>query len=202
MADIADRGPSLLSRLLSGYGMLGVLVLLAAFFSVATIQEQQPAGEAAARSLARQLEGTQLEGATVVVVGRGGEEDARFADTLARRVRERTGKAPLVVTGEPAEARAVLARAAEQGVTRCVVATTQASAPVVRSILESLPQLAGAQVLTPASYRWPTFLLPENLRNVANQIAVIAILAVGMTMSSSPGGLTSRWEASSPLRPW
>lgn len=189
MADITDRGPSLLSRLLSGYGMLGVLVLLAAFFSVATIQEQQPAGEAAARSLVRQLEGASLEGTTVIIIGRGGEEDARFADTLARRLRERTGKAPLVVTGEPAEARAVLARAAEQGVTRCVVATTQASAPVVRSILESLPQLAGAQVLTPASYRWPTFLLPENLRNVANQIAVIAILAVGMTMVIVTGGI-------------
>jgi len=189
MADITDRGPSLLSRLLSGYGMLGVLVLLAAFFSVATIQEQQPAGEAAARSLARQLEGASLEGTTVIIIGRGGEEDARFADTLARRLRERTGKTPLVVTGEPAEARAVLARAAEQGVTRCVVATTQASAPVVRSILESLPQLAGAQVLTPASYRWPTFLLPENLRNVANQIAVIAILAVGMTMVIVTGGI-------------
>ena len=189
MADITDRGPSLLSRLLSGYGMLGVLVLLATFFSVATIQEQQPAGEAAARSLARQLEGASLEGTTVIIIGRGGEEDARFADSLARRLRERTGKAPVVVTGEPAEARAVLARAAEQDVTRCVVATTQASAPVVRSILESLPQLAGAQVLTPASYRWPTFLLPENLRNVANQIAVIAILAVGMTMVIVTGGI-------------
>ena len=44
------------------YGMLGVLVLLAVFFSVATIQEQQPAGEAAARSLAHQLEGTRPRG--------------------------------------------------------------------------------------------------------------------------------------------
>ena len=70
-----------------------------------------------------------------------------------------------------------------------MVATTQASAPVVRSILESLPALAGARVLTPASYRWPTFLLPENLRNVANQIAVIAILAVGMTMVIVTGGI-------------
>ena len=184
-----DRRPSLLSRLLSAYGMLGVLVLLAAFFSVATIQEQQPAGEAAARSLARQLEGTNLEGATVVIVGRGGDEDARFADALARRVRDWTGVAPVVVTGDPAEARAALVRVAEQGVTRCVVATTQASAPVVRSILESLPAMAGARVLTPASYRWPTFLLPENLRNVANQIAVIAILAVGMTMVIVTGGI-------------
>ncbi len=189
MADLPDRGPSFLARLLSGYGMLGVLVLLAAFFSVATIQEQQPAGEAAARSLARQLEGTDLKGTTVVIVGRGGEEDARFAGLLSRRIRERTGVAPVVVTGDPAEARAALVRVAEEGVTRCVVATTQASAPVVRSTLESLPTVAGAQVFTPASYRWPTFLLPENLRNVANQIAVIAILAVGMTMVIVTGGI-------------
>jgi ribose transport system permease protein len=125
----------------------------------------------------------------VVIVGRGGEEDARFAGLLSRRIRERTGVVPVVVTGDPVEARAALVRVAGEGVTRCVVATTQASAPVVRSTLESLPALAGAQVLTPASYRWPTFLLPENLRNVANQIAVIAILAVGMTMVIVTGGI-------------
>jgi ribose transport system permease protein len=189
MSEGGERGPSLLSRLLSAYGMLGVLVLLAAFFSVATIQEQQPSGEAAARSVARALEATPLEGTTVVIVGRGGDEDARFADALARRVRERTGVAPLVVTGDPADARAALGRLAEQGVTRCVIATTQASVGVVRSILGPLPALAGARVLTPAPYRWPTFLLPENLRNVANQIAVIAILAVGMTMVIVTGGI-------------
>ena len=189
VADMQDRRPSFLSRLLSAYGMFGVLMLLAAFFSVTTIQEQQPTGEAAARSLARQLDGTDLKGAAVVIVGRGGDEDARFADALAQRVRDWTGVAPVVVMGDPAEARAALVGVADQGVTRCVVATTQASVPVVRSILESLPALAGARVLTPASYRWPTFLLPENLRNVANQIAVIAILAVGMTMVIVTGGI-------------
>ena len=79
MENTADRGPSLLSRLVSGYGMLGVLVLLAAFFSIATIQEQQPTGEAAARSLARQLEGARLEGTTVFIIGRGGEDSSSGA---------------------------------------------------------------------------------------------------------------------------
>jgi ribose transport system permease protein len=189
MATTPDRRVSLLSRLLSGYGMLGVLVLLAAFFSVATLQDQQPAGEAAARSLARALEGTDLTGTTVVIVGRGGEEDARFADALARRVRVRTGSEPEVAIGDPAAVRAALARVAERGAGRCLVATTQASAPAVASILEALPVLAATRVLTPDPYRWPTFLLPENLRNVANQIAVIAILAIGMTMVIVTGGI-------------
>jgi ribose transport system permease protein len=189
MAGERARLASFLSRLLTGYGMLGVLVLLAAFFSVATIQDQQPTGEAAARSLARQLERSNLADVTVVIVGRGGEEDARFATSLAARVRQMTGASPFVVTGDPAVVRAALERVAVPGAPRCVVATTAASAPAARTILESLPSLAGARVLTPESYRWPTFLLPENLLNVANQIAVIAILAVGMTMVIVTGGI-------------
>jgi ribose transport system permease protein len=188
MNDDPALRPSVASRLLSAYGMLGVLVLLAAFFSVATIQEQEPTGEAAARSLARQLEGVDLKGTTVVIVSRGGDEDARFAEALAGRLLDRMGVVPMVVTGEPAAVRSALGRLVEQGVTRCLVATTQASAPAIASILGSLPALAG-RVLTPAPYRWPTFLLPENLRNVANQIAVIAILAVGMTMVIVTGGI-------------
>ncbi len=189
MADASDRRSPLVTRLLAGYGMLGVLILLAAFFSLATIQEQQPGGEAAARSLARQLETLDLAATTVVVVGRGGAEDARFAASLVGRVRRMTGVEPVVATGDPVRVREALARLAAGGVKRCVVAATGASAGVVADALAALPALAGARVLTPAPYRWPTFLLPENLLNVANQIAVIAILAVGMTMVIVTGGI-------------
>ena len=41
----------------------------------------------------------------------------------------------------------------------------------------------------PPPRRWPTFLLRDNLRNVANQIAVIAIVAVGMTLVIITGGI-------------
>ena len=189
MSVAGDRRAPLLSRLLTAYGMLCVLVLLAGFFSVATLQEQQPTGEAAARSLARQLEGRSFAGARVVIVGRGGEEDARFASALAARVRELSGTVMLTVTGDPAEVRAALESLAVRGTPRFVVATTEGAAPIVRSVLQSLPTIGGARVLTPEPYRWPTFLLPENLRNVANQIAVIAILAVGMTMVIVTGGI-------------
>jgi ribose transport system permease protein len=70
-----------------------------------------------------------------------------------------------------------------------VVATTQDSAPVVRGVLAALPAPSPCEVVTPVPYRWPTFLLPDNLRNVANQIAVIAILAVGMTLVILTGGI-------------
>jgi ribose transport system permease protein len=44
-------------------------------------------------------------------------------------------------------------------------------------------------VLTPQRYHWPSFLMPGNLLNIANQIAVIAILAVGMTFVVITGGI-------------
>ena len=189
MPDPRVRRPALLSRLASGYGMLGVLLLLAAFFSVATIQEQHREGEAAARALAPRLTRGAFPGATVVIVGRGGEADARFAEALARRVQGPTGPSAIVVIGDPATVRAALQRLAAGGAMRCVVATTEASAGIVADLLSSFPALTGTPVLTPAPYRWPTFLLPDNLRNVANQIAVIAILAVGMTMVIVTGGI-------------
>ena len=43
--------------------------------------------------------------------------------------------------------------------------------------------------MTPPSYRWPTFLLADNMRNVANQITVIAIIAIGMTMVIITAGI-------------
>jgi len=191
---------TLLRRLVSGSGVLGVLVLLCVFFSIVTLGEQQPAGERAARALARKLGGG---AARVFVVGRGGDEDRRFTAALASSLAS-SGTAPArVVNGDPAEVRAALEAAAgnatpsgaavppagERPIATAVVATTASYAPVVRGITASLPAFASAEVVTAPPYRWPTFLLPENLLNVANQIAVIAILAIGMTLVIVTGGI-------------
>jgi ribose transport system permease protein len=56
--------------------------------------------------------------------------------------------------------------------------------------LESrLPAFADATLLRPEPTRWPNFLKATNLLNVANQIAVIAIVAVGMTLVILTGGI-------------
>jgi ribose transport system permease protein len=189
MADALFRRPPLFSRLVSGYGIVGVLLLLVAFFSVATIQKQHPEGEAAARSVAARLAGAGVKDATVVIVARGGEEGGRFAEVLLRRLRTLAGTPPVVVTGDPGQVRAAFERLAAAGPGRYIVATTEASAAIVDDVLRRFPALSGTTTVTPAAYRWPTFLLPENLRNVANQITVIAILAVGMTMVIVTGGI-------------
>jgi ribose transport system permease protein len=70
-----------------------------------------------------------------------------------------------------------------------LVLTLEACAPVVQGVLAGIPGSSAVRVCTPPSYRWPTFLLANNLRNVANQIAVIAILAIGMTLVILTGGI-------------
>jgi ribose transport system permease protein len=54
---------------------------------------------------------------------------------------------------------------------------------------QRFPTLGDVQTFTPQPYRWPNFLKAENLLNVANQIAVIAIMAIGMTMVIITGGI-------------
>jgi ribose transport system permease protein len=60
---------------------------------------------------------------------------------------------------------------------------------VVQSVVADIPGLSAARVATPPAYRWPTFLLADNVRNVANQITVIAIIAIGMTMVIITAGI-------------
>src|SRR5262249_40838107 len=51
------------------------------------------------------------------------------------------------------------------------------------------PPLASSRLLTPPTYSWPNFLKADNLLNITNQIAVIAIIAVGMTLVIFTGGI-------------
>ncbi len=187
------------SRFVSQYGMLGVLLLLCAFFSVMTLQEQQHAGTAGGRALLERW-GEDLDPRTAyILVARDGAEDRSFTAALAAGLTEARHGPAAVVHGDPTEIRAALERfAAAPGPSadgapyrRIVVGTTASLAPVVNRIVTSLERPAEVEVRVeaPPSYRWPTFLLPDNLVNVANQIAVIAILAVGMTMVIITGGI-------------
>ncbi len=173
---------------LSGYGMLGVLILLCFLYSLLTLQPQQVEGEAAARDLARQLVAAVAPGDRILPVARPGEAGDAFLAELERNLEEAGRPVAGVASGDPAAVRAALESLPVTAAGRLWIPTPQSSEPVVRAVLANLPELS-ARVLTPRTRRWPTFLLKDNLRNVANQIAVIAILAVGMTLVIITGGI-------------
>ncbi|MEL0059356.1 MAG: ABC transporter permease, partial [Verrucomicrobiales bacterium] len=53
----------------------------------------------------------------------------------------------------------------------------------------SFPEVGSPRIHRPTPYRWPNFLKRDNLLNITNQIAVIAIIAIGMTTVIISGGI-------------
>jgi ribose transport system permease protein len=178
-------------RFLADYSMLLVLALLCAFFSVITLTEQHPTGEAAARLLAADIAREQGTGAKVMIAARSQSDDVAFADTLEAALKAAGLAVVVAVKGEPKEAREALKRIAESGGSLDVIACNQATAGwlVFADLKADFPSLARARVMQPRSHQWPDFLKRENLLNIANQIAVIAIVAIGMTMVIITGGI-------------
>ena len=177
------------SRLVSSYGMLLVLAALCLFFSWATLDEQQLEGEEAAEAVAETLSAVPGRTLMVTCATRGTDQDRRFHEGLKRLLEGRGGFEVTAVGPEPKHLRAHLRALVDAGSPPDVIATTRSSAPAVERVLARIPELTSVKRVTPPGYTWPTFLLTENLLNVANQIVVIAIMAVGMTMVIITGGI-------------
>ncbi len=174
------------ARFLTTYGMVLVLLLLVVLFSVLTVSEQHPAGDAAARVLLKELPSAQPVGA-VFVTGRTTSEDSAFVMATMAGLRDQGWIDAATVYGSPSEIRAAIERGIGLEARTVTVLTTQPMQATVRAIVNDLAP--GSTVLVPPSRRYPTFLLADNLRNIANQISVIAIVAVGMTMVIITAGI-------------
>ena len=171
-----------LARMLADYGVLLPLAFLCAFFSVATLNEQFPTGEAAARQVAASID----RSARVVIVVRDHPDDIDFAEQLRSEIAPSNVIA--VVRGEPRDAALTLRNLRQ---TIDVVACTQQTAGwhSLAKLATDYPALGNPRIVQPTPYRWPDFLKPANLRNIASQISIIAIIAIGMTMVIITGGI-------------
>jgi ribose transport system permease protein len=181
--------PGLL-RFLSSNGLLVALLLLCAYLSWATLAEQHPGGAAGGEELARRI--LKKHGAAQVAIITGtGREDGPFTEALEEALT--TGGATVVghSRGQPRDARKLLERLARSETKPTLIAASQTAArwTLLERVQDKVPELGSVEVMAPEGYRWPNFLKTDNLLNIANQIAVIAILAVGMTMVIVTGGI-------------
>ncbi len=188
---IKQRLSGLLNDVLSEYGMIFVLLLLCGFFCVVTYDEQNPTGVVAARQLGSAITAASTGPARVLIVVRENREDAAFAQELQRTLQQGGAVVVGTVKGQPADARRAIAKFGEQGERITAFAGNQVTAnwEVYQSVQDRFPSLAGARIFKPQSYHWPNFLKTDNLLNIANQIAVIAIIAIGMTLVIITGGI-------------
>jgi ribose transport system permease protein len=185
-----QRG-SLLSRLAADYGILLALAALCLYFSAVTYTEQFPTGAAGGQQLAADIARQFPRGASVLIVARDNREDAAFADTLQGELERAGMQVAAVVKGQPADAREALEKRAASGQKMDIIACnpTTAAWAVFDRFDTQYPALAGAKLLRPRAFRGSNFLKTENLLNIANQIAVIAIIAIGMTLVIITGGI-------------
>jgi ribose transport system permease protein len=173
------------SRLLSDYGMLGVLLLLCAFCSLGTIQERKPQGREAAKTVARTITRSADRETRVVILA----ADQRYADALADLLAAKDVTVAAKITGSTREMRRALDQLIARGDRIDVIATTESSRLLVEDVRSESPSLAGTRVLFAGSYLWPTFLTAGNLLNVAKKNVVIGVIAVGMTMVIITAGI-------------
>jgi ribose transport system permease protein len=187
----SSRFNTALSRFTSDYGMLLVLLLLCGYYSWVTWDEQHPTGSAAGEQLSTDVLRRFGGSGRVIIVARSSQEDVAFAGALRERLTEAGLTVVATVTGQPADARRVLQEVAKDGVRLNVIACNQVTAgwAVFDDLAAKFPTLADTRIVTPRSYVWPNFLKADNLLNVANQIVVIAILAIGMTMVIITAGI-------------
>jgi ribose transport system permease protein len=171
--------------------MLLVLFLLCVYYSWATYAEQEPTGAAAGEQLAGAILRQASKSAKVLIVTRDTRDDAAFADTLAQRLAEASLTVAATVKGQPADARAALERIVHSGGKLDVLAANQATRTwaVLQSLDQKFPTLGEVRLFFPERYHWPNFLKADNLLNIANQIVVIAVVAIGMTMVIITGGI-------------
>jgi ribose transport system permease protein len=180
-----------LSRLLSEYGMVVVLFLLCAYYSAVTIADQYPEGASGGAAFAGDVARWSGPGARVMVVAGEGQAEAEFADALASRLVDAGTDVVAAVRGQPRDARSALQQIADRKGKLDAVAASRVAASwsVLEGIGGKFPALGDVPVYAPRSYRWPTFLKADNLLNIANQIAIIAIMAIGMTLVVITGGI-------------
>jgi ribose transport system permease protein len=178
-------------RFLTDYGMILVLVLLCVFFSVVTYSDQSPKGEAGAKQVVTAI-GQQFGKAPRVLIAASDQpDDVPFAASIERDLTATGAQVLATVKGSPKDARDALMKINAAGGKLDAIACTQVTGDwlVFSDLKTDFPALGEPRVITPRSYRWPNFLKSENLLNIANQIAVIAIVAIGMTMVIITGGI-------------
>lgn len=172
---------------LNEYGMALVLLALCGFFTVMTWSEQQASGPTAARQLAARVSAD----SQVVIVSRNTNEGEVFAETLAAELARRQATVVTTVSGEPFEVKAQLQELLKAGraFDTLAVHPTAFRWTIFDRLAEDHLDMKKVTITSPAPRVGSTFLSRSNLLNIANQIAVIAIIAIGMTMIIITGGI-------------
>lgn len=171
------------------YSTLLVLIALCIGFSCATLTEQQPNASQAAEQVAGQVGPDSFQKA--LVISSTSREDRDFSEALRKKwsalgMTETQWDTSHVI-GTPQEARKRIEE--HPAPSLAIIQSPDAKGwKLFEGFADKFPE-KNLTLLAPETVVWPNFLKSQNLINIVNQIVIIAILAIGMTMVILTGGI-------------
>ena len=180
-----------LKRLIAKSGILVALFGLAFFFSVATLTTQVPDGVDAAPLITREILRVHAPSASVLIVLSQTPQDRALAPELERSVTASGLRVIGVIMGDPLDVRNQLAKlnTTSTPLDAFACSGTTSAWRILSDAASEFPAIGKPRIYAAPALRTSAFLKSSNLLNIANQIAVIAIVAVGMTMVIIAGGI-------------
>jgi len=169
------------------YGMVFVLLLLVVVLSALTLQEQNPSGAEAGRIVANEILAKQGADVSVAVIAESTSVDTAFVEGATKALDEGGATVVVRISGKPRDARQAIEAALADGHEIDAIAATGDTAEW--TIYDRFEGINSDNIVSPVPYTWPTFARLDNLLSVANQTAIYAIIAIGMTMVIITAGI-------------
>jgi ribose transport system permease protein len=175
------------TTLLNEYGMVLVLLFLVITFSALTLQQMDSTGAEAGREVARLIADQHGTSAVVAVVTatKGGDEEFAVAATSA--LQEAGVTVAVTISGSPPQVKQALEAAVVKHGRIDAIAATGDSAGL--TLFDRIEGVGSEKCVSVEPSKWPKFAKAENILNVANQTAVYAIVAIGMTLVIITAGI-------------
>ncbi len=173
------------------YSMLLVLLGLCLFFAIATLDTQMPTGSSAADQLLPIIAEKIESGRSVLVIAGSSPEDQAFISTIKKAIHAPDIQLGILAGVSPRVVRSELEKAIESSEIPVAIVGTRAVAhwSLLQLRGQKFPELKNVPLLLPQKSTSSNFLKPANLKNVAGQSAVFAIIAIGMTLVIITGGI-------------
>lgn len=177
-----------MARMLDDYGMVLVLLVLCALFSVLTLKRQTPTGEAAVDELVHAVASSMSPDAVIVAAGAVNQDSADTAFKVGKKLAEAGFANAHTVVGAPRDLRLKIEELRKGGQTPDAIAAS-GSVLTWKVLEQAVGEPGGARLVAPADRWWPDFLKSSNLLAIVDRIVVIAIIAIGMTMVIITAGI-------------
>ncbi|MBC20077.1 MAG: sugar-transporting ATPase [Planctomycetaceae bacterium] len=173
------------------YSMLLVLLGLCLFFAVATLDTQMPTGAAAADQMLPDIDSYLEEKKSVLVVTGNAADDQAFVAITKERLARHASLIKFLIGASPQDLRREFEQIVQNDDLPAVIVGTRSVShwSLLQHRGEKFRALRDVPLLLPRKATSSNFLKPANLKNVAGQSAVFAIIAIGMTLVIITGGI-------------